>query len=133
MIQLSVGLRNNRLDAIETTVGTAPLLQLRTGAPPANCAAADTGTLLAEIECPSDWASAASSGQKTLLGSWTVEAVATGIAAHFRIKNTAGSVTYIQGTITGIGGGGDLILDNPSIVETQEVTISSFTINEANP
>jgi len=32
-IQLSVAVRNARLDAFETTVGTAAVLRIRTGAP----------------------------------------------------------------------------------------------------
>jgi len=47
-VQLSVTARNARLDAIETAVGTSPILRIRTGAAPANCAAADAGTVLAE-------------------------------------------------------------------------------------
>jgi hypothetical protein len=34
-IQLSVAARNARLDAIETTISTAPTLEIRTGAAPA--------------------------------------------------------------------------------------------------
>ena len=36
-IQFSVSVRNARLDAIETTVGASPKLQIRTGAAPADC------------------------------------------------------------------------------------------------
>jgi hypothetical protein len=61
-IQLSVTARNARLDAIETAVGTAPNLYLRTGAQPADCATADSGSLLATLALPSDWMAAAASG-----------------------------------------------------------------------
>jgi hypothetical protein len=46
-VQLSVAARNARLDAIETAVGVSAILEIRSGAQPANCAAADSGTLLA--------------------------------------------------------------------------------------
>ena len=46
-IQLSVAVRNARLDAIESAISTGPTLEIRTGAQPANCAAADSGSVLA--------------------------------------------------------------------------------------
>ena len=131
-IQFSVSVRNSRLNAIETEVSTSPKLQIRTGTVPANCAASDEGSLLVEITCPSDWMAAASSGAKALAGSWSGTAAATGVAAHFRLKDSAGSTTHIQGTVTGLGGGGDLILDNPSIVTTQTVNVLTFTLTDAN-
>ena len=44
--QLSVAARNAVLDAIETTIGTTPVLKIRTGDKPASCAAADAGTVV---------------------------------------------------------------------------------------
>jgi len=67
-IQLSTAVRNAQADAFESTTGTAAKLQIRSGAAPANCAAADSGTLLCEMTLPSDWLSAASSGAKTKSG-----------------------------------------------------------------
>lgn len=98
-IQLSVAVRNARLDQIESVIGTSAILRLRTGAPPADCAAADAGTVVAEMTLPSDWANAAASGQKTLLGTWQdASANATGVIAHFRLYNSAGTVCGLQGT-----------------------------------
>jgi hypothetical protein len=48
-IQLSTTVRNARLDQIETTIGTAAVLKLRTGAPPADVATADSGTVVATM------------------------------------------------------------------------------------
>lgn len=125
--QFSVAARNAALDAIETTIGTAPTLEIRTGAAPANCAAADSGTVLATMTLPSDWLAAASSGSKTLLGTWQdTSADAAGTAAHFRIK--AGATCHIQGSVTATGGGGDLTLDNAVLASGQQVTITAFTI-----
>lgn len=131
-IQLSVSARNARLDAIETTVGTSPKLQIRTGAQPANCAAADTGSLLAELTLPSDWMAAAAAGAKALAGSWSGTASGTGTAAHFRIKDSAGTTTHLQGSVTATGGGGDLTLDNTSIASGQAVSITGFTLTDGN-
>lgn len=125
--QFSTGARNAALDAIETTVGTSPTLEIRTGSVPATCATADSGTVLATMTLPSDWLAAASGGSKALSGTWQdTSADATGTAGHFRIK--AGATCHIQGTVTATGGGGDMTLDNVSIASAQPVSISSFTI-----
>lgn len=129
-IQLGVATRNARLDAIETAVGTAPKLQIRSGAAPADCATADSGTLLCEITLPSDWMSAAASGQKAKLGTWQANGVANGTAGHFRLKDSAGSVCHIQGTVA--TSAADLIVDNTSINSGQQVTVTGFTLTDAN-
>ena len=46
-VQLSIAVRNARLDTIESTIGTSAILRIRTGAAPADCATADSGTVLA--------------------------------------------------------------------------------------
>ncbi len=120
--------RNAALDAIEATIGTGPTLEIRSGAPPANCAAAATGTLLASMTLPSDWMAAASGGAKTLLGTWQdPSADAAGAAGHFRVKS--GATCRIQGTVTATGGGGDMTLDNVNIAAGQQVTVTAFTLN----
>lgn len=130
-VQLSVAVRNARLDQIESTIGTAPTLEIRSGSVPANCAAADSGTVLATMTLPSDWMAAASSGSKAISGTWQdASADATGTAGHFRIK--VGATCHIQGTVTATGGGGDLTLDNTSIASGQQVTITSFTLTDGN-
>lgn len=132
-IQLSVAVRNARLDSIETTVGTGPILEIRTGAQPANCAAADSGTLLASMTLPSDWMAAAASGAKALSGSWNdASANNTGTAAHFRIKDSGGSTCHMQGSVTATSGGGDIELNNTSIASGQSVTITAFNLTDAN-
>ncbi len=126
-IQLSTGLRNAMIGQYETTIGTSPKLQLRTGAPPADCAATDAGTLLDEITLPSDWLSAPGNGSVSQLGSWVgTGAAAAGTAAHYRIKTSAGTTTHEQGTVSITGGGGDLTLDNPVLAAGQIVTVTSW-------
>lgn len=132
-LQYSVAVRNAQLDAVESTVSTAPLLRIYSGAAPANCAAAASGTLLAEMTLPSDWMAAASSGSKALSGTWQdASANATGTAGHFRLLDSGGTTCHAQGTVTATGGGGDLTLDNTSIASGQSVTITSFTITAGN-
>jgi hypothetical protein len=126
--QFSVAARNAALDAIETAIGASPTLEIRSGSVPANCAAADVGTVLATMALPSNWMSDATGGAKALAGTWEdLSADATGTAAHFRIKQSA--TCHIQGTVTLTGGGGDMTLDNVSIASGQQVTITGFTLN----
>ena len=125
--QFSVAARNAALDAIETAIGTAPTLTLRTGSAPADCAAADSGTVLATMTLPSDWLAAASAGAKGLAGTWQdTSADAAGTAGHFRIKQ--GATCHIPGTVSITGGGGDMTLDNNVLAVGQQVTITSFTL-----
>jgi hypothetical protein len=135
-IQLGVTLRNNKANQLESTVGVSPKLQIFTGAQPANCAAADTGTKLAELSLPSDWMAAASSGSVGKNGTWSgvgLPAAGTGTAAaHFRIKDSTGATCHLQGTVTVSGGGGDMTLDNVSISSGQNITVNTFTLTEGN-
>lgn len=132
-LQLSVAVRNSRLDSIESTIGTTPILRVRTGAPPANCAAARTGTVLATINLPSDWMAAASGGSKALSGTWSDAAAdATGTAAHFEIMDSTGAACGLQGTVTATGGGGDMTVDNTSFATGQPFNVTTFTLTDGN-
>lgn len=131
-IQLSVSVRNARLDAIETTISTTPYLDIRSGAQPANCATADSGTEIEHMALPSDWMAAAASGAKAKAGTWTGTADATATAAHFRIKDSGDSTCHMQGSITATSGGGDMELDNTSVTSGQTITVSTFTLTDAN-
>lgn len=127
--QFSTGARNASLDAIETAIGTSAILRIRSGTVPADCGTADSGTVLATMNLPTDWMAAASGGSKGLSGTWQdASADAAGTAAHFRIYDSTGTTCHIQGTVTATGGGGDMTLDNVSIASGQTVTITSFTI-----
>lgn len=131
-LQYSVTVRNNQLDQVEVSAGASAKLQIRSGAQPANCAAAASGSLLAEIALPSDWMAAASGGSKSKSGTWTGTGAIAGTAAHFRIVDTAGTTCHAQGSITATGGGGDMTLDNTSIAVSQTVTVNTFTLNAGN-
>lgn len=125
--QFSTGARNAALDSIETAIGAGPTLEIRSGATPADCAAADSGTVLATMALPSDWLTDASDGSKSLSGTWQDAAAdAAGTAGHFRIKQ--GATCHIQGSVTMTGGGGDMTLDNTNIAAGQQITITSFTL-----
>jgi len=133
-LQYSVTARNNKLDSLETTIGVSPILTIRTGSPPANCAAANTGTVLATVTLPSDWMAAASGGSKAKSGTWQdTSADATGTAAHFRIHDSTGTTCHMQGTVTSVTvGTGDMLVDNTSFAAGQSFTIGTFTISTGN-
>lgn len=132
-IQLSVAVRNARLDVIESTVGVSAVMKIRSGAAPANCATADSGTVLATANLPSDWMAAAGSGTKALSGSWTDGAAdAAGTAGHFRLYASDGVTCHAQGTITATGGGGDMEVNNTIFAVGQAFTVTSFTLADNN-
>lgn len=120
-----------RLDLVESTTGTAPLLKIFSGSAPANCAAADSGTLLATLTLPSDWMNAASGTTKTLAGTWsgTASAGSGTTPTHFRLWNSGNTTCYVQGTC-GIGSG-DLQIDG-TITSGQTITVTAFTLTAAN-
>jgi hypothetical protein len=132
-VQLSVSALNTMLDSIETTVGTAPVLQIRTGAPPASCASGATGSVLVTMTLPSDWMSNAVNGTKTKNGTWEdTSADGSGTAGHFRIWDSTVTTCHLQGTVTATGGGGDMTVDNTSINTGQDVVVTSFSMGTAN-
>lgn len=128
--------RTARAAAIETAAGASPILELRTGAPPATPATADSGTLLCSIPLPADFLAPGAAGVIAKNGTWSGTGGAgagSGTAAgHFRIKNNAGTQCRMQGTVTGTGGGGDMTLDNVSIANGQAVSVATFQITEGN-
>ena len=130
-LQFSVLGRNAMLDALETEGGTSAILRLRTGAVPENCAAADSGTIVATMNLPSDWMDAADNGQKAKLGTWQdVDADNDGLIAHFRIYKSNGTTCIIQGTAG--ESGTDMILDNADVNAGQQVTVTTFTLTAGN-
>lgn len=132
-LQFSVAVRNAMLDSIETTIGASAVLKIRTGSPPANVGTADSGTVLATLDLPSDYMAGASSGSKAKSGTWQdASADATGTAGHFRLYASDGTTAHAQGTVTATGGGGDLTVDSTSFTSGQSFTVTSFTINAGN-
>jgi hypothetical protein len=130
-ITLSAAVRNARLDAIETAIGTSAILKIRTGSPPTAVADASTGTVLATLSLPSDWMAAASSGAKAKLGTWEdTSADASGTAGHFEITASDGTTVHMRGTVA--TSAADMIVDSVSFTATQAFTVTAFTLTDAN-
>lgn len=134
-LQYSAAVYHAKLNAIEAAIGTAMVVKLWTGAPPANVAAANTGTELASGSQPSDYFAAAGSGAVAKTGTWSVTVGAAGTVGHFRCYASNGTTAHMQGTVTATGGGGDMTMNNPVIAAGQiseVIPIDVFTITTAN-
>ena len=133
-IQLSITVRNARLDSIQTAVGTAPVLRFYTGTQPANCATATSGTQLVTYTLASSRASAASSGSKAFSGPpISGTSGATGTLGYYRLFDSTATTCHMQGSITATGGGGDLTVDTVTISSVgQAVNVTGWTITDGN-
>ncbi len=124
--QKSTVVRNAELDAIETAIGTAPLLKIFSGAEPSDCSQADPSGLLCTITLPSDWLAAASGGSKLKSGTWSGTGSATGTALSWRIYDSSGATCHLQGNAS------DLTFDTTSIATGNVVAVNTFTIVAGN-
>lgn len=131
-VQFSAAVRNAMLDAVEVAIGASPKLRFYSGAMPANCAAAATGSLLLEMALPSNFYDDAAGGSKALAGTWSGQASGAGTIGYYRILNAAGDTCHEQGTVTVAGGGGAMIIDNATVSATQTVTVSAKTLTAGN-
>ena len=126
----TVSIRNVMLDAITTRAGASALLRIYDGSRPATGGTATT--LLAELVCNATFAAAAASGVLTLNAiAQDASANATGTATWFRIVKADGTTFVLDGSVG--TSGSDLNLTTTSIVATQPVSVTSFTITEGNP
>jgi len=129
-LSFNTTLRNNMLSQITTAIGSAGKLRIYDGAKPASGGAATN--LLAEIALANPAAGSPSGGILT----FTVpqsdnSADATGTATWARIVDGT-NAWIVDMTVTSTGGGGDLQLVTSSIVATQKVEITAFTITAGN-
>ena len=128
-VQWSTTIRNDWLDRIEALIGTTPILKIRTGAKPANCAAADSGTVLATLTLPSDWMAAAAEGSKKKLGTWEdASADAGGTPGHFRLYASDGTTCHMQGTVSASGAGGDMTVSISPLIAGVPFRVLTFTL-----
>ena len=135
-VQFSVPLRDAQANQMESTLGAAPILEIRTGTKPANCAAANTGTLLLQQALPSDWLTASSNGVVSKNGTWALTSlpgITEATAGHFRIFSAGSpSVCHVQGDCGATSSGADMELDDVTIAASQSVTVNSFTYTRGN-
>ena len=129
-MQYSVDVRNAKMAAIVSAIGPSPVLQIRSGPPPQNCAARDSGSLLASMTLPAEWMTAAKNGRIAKAGEWESRgADANGDAGHFRIYATDGRC-MLQGTVSTAGA--DMTVDSVGFIAGQIFVINSFSIADNN-
>jgi hypothetical protein len=119
------------LDLID--VGGTGTIEIRTGAPPATCETADSGTLLGTLTFAATAFAGAVDGTDKAVASRTASitgdssADTGGTAAHFRSKSGGGTVV-IQGDITATSGGGDLELDTVTVTAGDTIDITAYDV-----
>jgi hypothetical protein len=133
-LKYSTALKNAQQNAITTIVGASALLQIYSGSQPASPdTAVSTQTLLATLTCNATFAPGASGGVLTLNsitnGTGTAGA-STGTSATWFRLTTSGGTAHIDGTVG--TSASDLNLNNTSIAQNQTVSVTSFTITNAN-
>lgn len=128
----TAAVRNAMLDEITTAAGSTAKLRIYDGT---RATDADTAigaqTLLAELTCNATFAPAASGGVLTLNAiTDDSSANATGTASWFRLTNSAGTTTIMDGDVG--TSGSDLNLNSVSITSGGTVSVTSFVITEGN-
>ncbi len=125
-IQYSTTHRTNNMADISTQAGTTAYVLIYTGSPPANCATAASGTLLASLAMSNPIGSA-SGGVLTMSTITSATAAATGTAGYWRIcTSSAGTTCVAQGTVA--TSGGDLNFPSTAFTSGETISITSFTI-----
>lgn len=123
------------LDALlaKLNVGGAGKIKIFTGSPPANCEAADSGTLLSTLNLsatafPASATNASPRGAKATANAVSddTNAAATGTAGYFRGYDNSGTLCVIQGNCG--TSGADMILNTTSIVAAATISVTSWTV-----
>lgn len=133
-LKIATTLRNNMMDEITTFVSTSGKIKIYAGTQPAG-GGSPTGSLLATLTCNATAFAGAATGGVLTLNSITQDSAAdaTGTATWFRLTKSD-DTWVLDGDITATGGGGDLELDNTSIVINGTVAMSGTqTLTAPNP
>lgn len=120
-VTYSTAVKNARLDAVTTAIGSSGKLEIGT---------AGMGSVLATIPLANPAAPGASSGVLTLtMPQSDTSADASGTAAAARIR-TGADADVVTGLTVGTSGT-DIVLNSTSITAGQQVTVNSATITHA--
>lgn len=121
-VNYTTAVKNARLDAVVTAIGSAGVLEIGT---------TGMGTVLATIALGNP-AGTSTGGVLTFSGfpRSDTSADATGTAAAARIRTASGGTDIVTGLTVGTSGS-DINLDSVSITAGQTVTITSATITHA--
>jgi hypothetical protein len=133
-LKYSPTLKNAQQDAITATLGANAVLEIYSGSKPAGpTTAIGAQVLLASLACNATFAPGSSNGVLTLNsianGTGTAGAAGGTVATWFRLK-TSGGTAHVDGTV-GISGC-DLNINNTNIATGQTVSVTGFTLANAN-
>jgi len=122
-VTYTTAVKNARLDAVTTAIGTTGVLEIGT---------TGMASILATISLNNPAAAAASAGVLTFSGFPKSDTSAdnTGTAAAARIRTASGGTDIITGLTVGTSGS-DINLDSLSITAGQTVTVNSATVTHA--
>lgn len=99
MLQYSATHRTNNMTDLVTQAGATAYLLVYSGAAPANCAAAATGTLLASLPCSATFGTV-TTGVLTANAITSAAAAASGTAGYWRLcTSSAGTTVVAQGNV----------------------------------
>lgn len=88
--------------------------------------------VLAVLTLPTSWLGTQSNGQVAMSGTWSTNSASDDGTAHtFRILDD-NNQAWIQGGVSGMAGDEMLKMNDPDIVQGQEVEIESFVIIAGN-
>lgn len=126
-ISISAAAAQAMATALATDIGSAAVIEIRSGSKPATPETAASGTLLVSITLSGSFS--ATSGTLTAADPGAVSPTAAGTAGYFRVK-TSGGTAKIDGTVTATGGGGDMQLGSTTISTGVPVDLGapSFTM-----
>ena len=140
-VNYSTNVREAMLDSIESAIGPNAVLIFYSGAKPTKCSDASSGTAIATLALTGnsgDWMSPASSANNVVTkakhpaSTWSAAASVAGTVGHYRIFDATITTCHEQGTVTAVGGGGDITIDNVSVALNQTITVISKTITAGN-
>lgn len=138
-LKMRTELRNARGNVIEATVGTAPVLRMFTGAPPAAVTDAATGTKFFDDVLPSDWFGAFAGGVGVHAGTWEdisadADADVETLGAYWRLYAADGTTCWLQGTVgcPADPTGHEIVLNANAITAGQSISPVTMTITEGN-
>jgi len=127
----AAGAADGVVDLLDGGAG-AGYIEIRTGAQPATVATTASGTLLGTLTLTDPAFGAATTASPSVATASAITsdtaADATGTAGWFRGYDSDG-VAVIDGNITATAGGGDMEIDDVSIVAGGNIAVSAWTIS----
>lgn len=126
--QYSTTHRTNSMADIATQAGVNAVIKLFSGAAPANCGTADSGTMCVQFAGNASGLGTVASQVLTVSAVASTTAAASGTPGYFRIYPNAATTTnaVFQGTVGTTGT--DMILTAATVTAGQTVNFTSLTI-----